>query len=364
MSDLLARAVESIEFASPEYLLALPIAAALLVLGLIVHLLKLRGRPARTHGSSYPLVGRIKLWYVSVLVLAVASIAAARPFFAYGGSSFKRGDVDVAIAIDVSASMWVKDLGPSRLEVAIRDALALQSQDILRGGDRAAVFVFGGTAMRKVHLSTNVERLMDVVGKLRPPETLTGDAFPWDSDIASALEHIYQSLDNQDRFQAGEDEDEWEPVKRTDRVVLLFSDGDFAADAEQMKRLDVALIEIQRRGLAIYPIGIGTRGGVELLEILRDYEPGRDFDDTLPADLADQRTRLNMEGLSLLAQRTGGKTFMIDSVGMNASAFMRDAVDSHRAVSFQLIPEEERQEVWQYVVLTSIVLFVLAVLFY
>jgi hypothetical protein len=144
----------------------------------------------------------------------------------------------------------------------------------------------------------------------------------------------------------------------------MFTDGDFLADAEQVRRADVALTEFQRRGLAIYPIGIGARGGVELMEILRDYVPGRDFDDTMPADLVGQRTRLNMESLTLLAQRTGGKAFMIDSVGLNAAAFMRAAVDAHRAVTFQLIPEEDKQEVWRYVVMAAIALFVLAILFY
>lgn len=364
ISSLLAAVRESLEFGAPQYLTFVPLAAACLLLAAIVQFLKVRGRPPRTHGSTYPLVGRTKLWFAATMVLALAALAAAQPLFVYGGSSFKRGSVDVPIALDVSASMWVKDLGPSRLQVAIREILTLQSEGILQTGDRAGLFVFGGTTIRKVHLSTNIERLVEVVGKLTPPDTLTGDAFPWDSDVASAFEHIYQSVDSQDRFEAGMDESDWTPARRSDRAVILVTDGDFAADQAQMQRLDAALAEFRRRGLAVYPVGIGTRTGHDLTTILQDYEPGRDYDETLPAELEGQRTRLNMTTLSLLAQRSGGRTFMIDSLGSSAAGFLRDVVESHRAVSFQLIPNRQKQEVWQYLVVAGILVLALAVLFY
>ncbi len=365
MAEWFASARQNVEFANPEYLVFVLLAAAFFLLGMVIWVIKLSMRPIRTHGSSYPLIGHVKFWFLTVFVLATASLAAARPFFVYGGSSFKRGDVDVIAAVDGSSSMWVKDLGPSRLDVVVREILNLQGQDILRVGDRSGLYVFGGTTIRKVHLSTNAERLMDVAGKLKPPETLTGDAFPWDSDVASAFENIYQSVDNQDRFQAGEDEDDWKPVRRSDRLVLLFTDGDYyLADAEQAKRLDVALAEFQRRGLAVYPIGIGTRTGMPLTEVLRDYDPGRDYDASLAEELEGQHTRLNMDSLSYIAQRTGGKVFTIDSIGLSASTFIHDIVDSHRNISFQLIPSDDKQEVWQYVVMAGIFLFLIGVLFY
>ena len=109
---------ESVEFTNPEYLAIVPIAGLLLVFGLLVFALRLQMRPARTEGSSYPFFGHIKFWFLAIGALALVAVAAARPFWVYGGQSFKRGDVDVVVAIDASASMWVKDLGPSRLELA------------------------------------------------------------------------------------------------------------------------------------------------------------------------------------------------------------------------------------------------------
>ena len=363
MATRLAAIEGSVEFANPEYLMVVPIAAILLVFGLLVFGLRYVLRPVRTHGSSYPLVGAIKFWFLLVFSLVLVATAAARPFWIYGASSFKRGDVDVAVALDVSASMWIKDLsGQSRLQIAIREVLNLYTQEILTPGDRVALFVFGTTAVRKVHLSSNAERFINQVGRISPPQTLSGDAFPWDTDIATAFEHVYSSIDNQDRFESG-DED-WAPRRRSDRMVILLTDGDFVGDREQTTRLDQALAEFQRRGLAVYPLGIGSPIATDLDQVLLDYVPGLDYDFTLVADLEGLRTRLQSEGLAMVEQRTGGKSFTVDSAGISAAPFLRNAVNSHRAISFQLIPADDRQEVWQWVLALAVLTFVLAILFY
>jgi hypothetical protein len=362
MGELQSALRESVEFQNPEYLTFVPLAGLMLLFGILVFVLRLRLRPAKSHGSSYPLFGHIKFWFLAVLALSVLSVAAARPFWVYGGSSFKRGDVDVAVIIDASASMWVRDLGPSRLEIAVREALGLYTEDILTPGDRVALFVFGTTALRQVHLSSNAERFVEQVGQLAPPEQLSGDAFPWDSDIAAAFEHVYQSLDNQDRFDSG-DED-WQPEERSDRVVLLFTDGDFAADAEQLARLDQALSEFRRRGLTVYPVAIGSRTGVELDLVLQDYVRGVDYDETLEADLEGIRTILNTDGLGMLETRLGGRSFIIDSAGLSADSFLQNVINSHRSVSFQLIPADDTQEIWQWVVVLAVLVIVVAMLFY
>ena len=353
---------ESVEFANPEYLAIVPVAGLLLVFGLLIFAVRLLLRPVRTAGSSYPLFGHIKFWFLAIAALALVAVAAARPFWVYGGSSFKRGDVDVVVAIDASASMWVKDLGPSRLDLAVREALNLYTQDILTPGDRTAVFVWGTTALRRVHMSANAERFVEEVGRIGPPTALSGDAFPWDSDVATAFETIYLSLDNQDRFEDGEED--WAPEERSDRLVLLFTDGDFLIDAEQMSRFDVALGEFRRRGLAIYPVGIGSRTGVNVDSVLTDYIRGVDYDETLEADLEGQRTRLGLDGIAMLEQRTGGRSFIVDSPQLSSDTFLRNVVDSHRSISFQLIPAEDEQEVWQWVVMLAILVFVGAMVFH
>jgi Mg-chelatase subunit ChlD len=351
-------------FETPQYLSVLPVAAALFMFWLAVYFFRLGSRPVRTHGSSYPVLGHIKFWVLITAVLALTAVAAARPFFAFGTSTFQRGSVDVVIAVDGSASMWLKDVtGRSRLEIAAREILGLHGQNILTPRDRLALFVFGSTAVRKSHLSNDLGRFVDSVGRLRQPANLTGDAFPWSTDIASALEHVYHSIDNQDRSETGEND--WTPSHRTDRLLLLFTDGDFTVEPEQRAGLEQALAECRRRGLTIYPIGIGSRMGREISEVLRDYQRGRDYDDILATELEEEpRSRLVTEWLTLMEQRTGGRTFVIENASTTATGFLRKAVEGHRGISFQLIREESRQEVWQYVMALAILVFAVAVLFY
>ena len=362
MNGFLAVFEDTVEFANPEYLMVVPLAALLLLFGGVIFAVRLGLRPVKTHGSSYPLFGHIKFWFLAILALVAVGTAAARPFWVYGGRSFKRGDVDVAVVVDGSASMWVKDLGPSRLELAVREALNLYTEEIVKPGDRAALFVFGTTAVRRAHLSSDADRFVEQLGRVAPPVTLSGDAFPWDSDIAAAFEHVYQSLDNQDRFESGDER--WVPQQRSDRLVLLFTDGDFLTDADQMSRLDVALSEIQRRGLSVYPIAIGTRTATDLDIVLQDYVRGIDYDDALAAELEGLRTRLNTESVDMLAQRTDSRSFIIESPGVSSAQFLRTVVDSHRSISFQLIPAEDQQEIWQWVLVFAVGVFVLAVLLY
>ena len=79
---------------------------------------------------------------------------------------------------------------------------------------------------------------------------------------------------------------------------------------------------------------------------------------------AEIRTRLDTDGLGMLEQRTGGRSFVIESAGVSATPFIRSAVNSHRSISFQLVPAEDKQEIWQWVLAFAVVVFVLAVLFY
>ncbi len=66
----------------------------------------------------------------------------------------------------------------------------------------------------------------------------------------------------------------------------------------------------------------------------------------------------------MLEQRTSGRSFVIDSAGVSAVPFLRNAVNSHRAITFQLVPADDRQEVWQWVLALAVLLFVAAVVFY
>ena len=58
---------ESVEFANPEYLAIVPIAGLLLLFGLLIFAVRLLLRPVRTAGTTYPLFGNIKFWFLEII---------------------------------------------------------------------------------------------------------------------------------------------------------------------------------------------------------------------------------------------------------------------------------------------------------
>jgi hypothetical protein len=349
-----------VQFHDPIYLDVAVLAAAVLCLGIAVQIVLVRRRPARTRGSSYPLLGGSSLWFVTTILLGVAAVAAARPLLVSRDAAFTRGSVDVALLVDVSASMWARDLGVSRLEIAAREALGLR--DMLRPGDRAALFVFGGSAIRKVHLSANLDRLAEIVVNLRPPDVVAADAFPWESDVVNALEHLSAALDTQDRFESRQPH--WQPEPRANRFVVLFTDGDFSLDAEHAQRLEDALALFRRRGVSIYAVGIGTKAGAGLADVLSQYRRGDGVDTSLLQEIADLKTSLNPAAVELFSRRTGGNAALIEQPLGGAQDLLRQAVNSHRAVSLQTGADEQKQEIWGRVLSAGLLLLAAAILFY
>ena len=63
-------------------------------------------------------------------------------------------------------------------------------------------------------------------------------------------------------------------------------------------------------------------------------------------------------------QRSGGGSFVLENIGLSAAPFLRNAIDAHRAITFQLIPSEDQQEIWQWFVILAILVVVVAMLFY
>ena len=114
----------------------------------------------------------------------------------------------------------------------------------------------------------------------------------------------------------------------------------------------------------MYSVGIGSRTGTNLDDVLRNYVRGIDYDESLAADLDQIRTRLDTDGLNMLDQRTDGRSFVMESAGVSATPFLRTAVNAHRSISFQLVPAEDKQEMWQWVLAFAVMVFVVAVLIY
>ena len=176
MSELLAAFEGSVEFANPEYLMVVPVAALLLVFGLVVFGLQYVLRPGED-----PWVVVSACWSHQILVSCsfCPSCWWRQRRRVPSGSTGPRASSGV-----MSMWRWRSTSRPrcgSRISADCHasksgsgEVLNLYTQEILTPGDRVALFVFGTTAVRKVHLSSDAERFINQVGRIAPPSTLSG----------------------------------------------------------------------------------------------------------------------------------------------------------------------------------------------
>lgn len=196
-------------------------------------------------------------------------VAASGPYLSQSGDAPRRFGLDLAVVIDISPSMAADDIEPTRLKRA-----ALETQDLIRrlGDDRAALVVYSAYAYRLLPLTPDLELLNYYAGALAPDLTRRHG-----SNLAQALEFAGQTL--------GDD-------RARGRAVVLLSDG----ETEDRAGALAAAGRLNRRGIAVFALGIGTVAGAPV--------PGASgFLRTADALVI---SRLDRELLTAIAQQTGG----------------------------------------------------------
>ncbi|MBI3274325.1 MAG: VWA domain-containing protein, partial [Candidatus Colwellbacteria bacterium] len=264
-----------ISFSEPFFLyLLVPVTVAFLVWSAVA-VFRIYSRPKISYGSKYPLLGKVKLWGLFVLPASVFMVLAlAKPIMPGSSVRPSTGDIQVVLLLDSSISMRADDVKLSRLEIAKREISRMGA--MLREGDKVALFTFGKSSNRKLYLTKDLETFFDQVERISFPTKLSNDESVWSTDFATALEHIYQSMDMQDsrgeNYPAGR---KYNPKKRDNRIVIIFSDGEdqmlnsMPANEQEIQqkagyidRRKKVLAEYKKRGLKIYPVGVGTSRGV------------------------------------------------------------------------------------------------------
>lgn len=367
-------------FNDPAFLYLLIPLFVLFILWLGTTITKLIKRPKRTHGSKYPLIGKTKLWGLYAILAGILMVLAmAKPTLNQGSFKASRGDIEVLLVVDRSISMRADDLKPSRLDIAKREASNIEP--LLIEGDKAALFVFGRESHRKIYLSGRFENTFDRLARISFPESLKGDGLIWDSDFASMLENIYQSMDRQDSGDSDYLKKHYVPQKRSNRIVILFSDGedqlkkDKPATQEEteyrnnyVKRLNSALAEFRKRGLKIYPVGIGTEKGVKWPSLLRGYKKGEDYPEGLIEYWQKGVSRIDKENLTFLARSTGtepgNNVWKVESGPTTVKSYLNMAIKSNRRVVLEFGQSESDQDLWQYFLIVAVGVLVLGILFY
>jgi Ca-activated chloride channel family protein len=175
---------------------------------------------------------------VSALALRMGAIAllgvgAAGPQWGREAVRRQSQGSDVAFVVDVSASMEVRDVAPTRMEEARREAVALLER---LQGSRVGVVAFAGDAVRLCPLTLDqaaVRLTLETIG----PGTVSEPG----SDLGRALRAGLKLLP------AG---------RRDEQALVVWTDGE---DLEGHAR--ETFEELRRSGLRVFVVGVGTPAG-------------------------------------------------------------------------------------------------------
>ena len=259
---------------------------------------------------------------LSLLCFTLILLALARPQMGKGKLQIKSEGVEVMVAIDVSRSMLVEDVKPSRLEHAKKEIIRLLD---MMGGDKVGLLAFAGSAVLLSPMTTDKSALKMFLETLSPNSVETQG-----TELKKALE------ESRDAFKRGGEE--VGPNQRITRVVVLISDGE---DHEE-GALKVAG-ELAKNGTRVFTMAFGTeRGGKVPLRDARGVLKGYQKDKTGKEILS----KVAGESLRQLA-RAGKGSFYHVTFGGNHMKLLKEDLDKLEKAEFDSLTSESFDEKFQ-----------------
>ncbi len=215
----------------------------------------IRFAPLQYHRGSQRRAVLLRLGLVlELLLLATVVVALAGPQQVDIVESVTSEGLDVAMVLDISASMQAADLSPNRLE-----ALKTVATEFLYrgGGNRVGVFAFAGHTFTQTPLTTDHMILEELIGSLAYESinhaesggTAIGDA------MLVAADALVSS-----------------GVTGRDQVILLISDGESNVGIDP----ELSARHLREQGIRLHVIGIG---GDEPVEVMVHGKPFINADD-------------------------------------------------------------------------------------
>jgi Ca-activated chloride channel family protein len=261
---------------------------------------------------------RQQVWLVAVFFLV---LALARPQWGRIEETVRASGLDVVLALDVSQSMDVEDIAPSRIKKARHMMQGLI--DRLQG-DRLALVAFAGSAYLACPLTTDAGYVAETLSVLSP-RLIQNQG----SDLGIALDTAARALDR-----GGEESKLPRGSESASKAVVVFSDGeDHQPGALEQARL------LKERGIRLYVIGLGSEKGGPIP--LRD-EGGRLLGFKKDAAGAQVVSSFRPRHLSAVAQEGGGKYFPatpseseVEEIVSDLGRMTRGDYAERRVVSYQ-----------------------------
>lgn len=213
-----------------------------------------------------------------LLALAAGVVAIMNLRKPADSDSQARKGIDVVIAMDVSKSMLATDLQPNRLERAKQFVTKLMAA---LPNDRIALVLFAGKAYMQMPLTTDHNAAQMFVSAASPA------AVPQQGTVISEALKMSSKAFN--------------TTERRFKAVVLISDGeDHDVEADKTSR------ELAEQGMMINTVGIGSPEGANII----DPATGENKKDEMGNTVI---TKLNEEGLKLIAENTNGVYVRLES---------------------------------------------------
>lgn len=274
--------MNSIEFASPNFLFGL-IITPLLIIWYIFSCNKQQAFLRFSDTSFFDKLPRSWKSYLrhivfalNIAALSLFIIALARPQSSSKNTKVNVEGIDIVLAMDISSSMLAADLKPDRLEAA--KAVA---SDFVNGrpGDRMGLVVFSGETFTQVPLTTDHGMMLNMLKDMKCGMLEDGTAIG--DGLASAVSRLKDS-------------------EAISKVVILLTDGDNnAGSIDPVMAAEMAKLF----GIRVYTIGAGTRGTAP-------YPVQTPFGGIQYQQVP---VTINDELLQQIANDTGGKYFRAES---------------------------------------------------
>lgn len=228
------------------------------------------------------------IFYITGFIFLILS--AARPRWGLDEINSEIIGRDVIILVDVSYSMTVPDVYPSRLELLKKSLINMLSSGIT---DRIGVMVFSDETEMIVPLTHDYTAVSHFIQGIYPGMTGRGG-----TDIGKALLAAFDFF--------GDD-------ISTDKMILLLSDGEDLSDT-----FKVNINRFREAGIKIFSVGIGTQNGQPVPVVDEKGEIKSYVRDRSGSPVV---SRLDEKFLTGISELTGGKYYRISSFSDNLSEF-------------------------------------------
>ncbi len=342
---------QELTFARPHYL---DFKAFLLagVFGLLTTLLLKRMlRPRHAKDSRQKLIGPDWTWIFGSVLAGFMLFALAGPKTDIFRTIQSRNNLDIIVAADKSTSMAIRDMGRfSRHEVMVKEILAFVGSSAVHQGDRLTLFAFSEKSNWRMPLSQDKEEFAEKLLELEhPKDRVYYDRSQLVTYFSELLDHIPKALAEQDSLLTVGRFSSLVGWTSYPRVVLLFSDGDSYDSI-----LNVVLNRFAEEDIRVYAIGIGSeKGGNIVVRTPVENEPSK----LEPTEIS---SRLNMETLDLIKNKTGGKSYAVSSPNSQVQSFLAAAVAENRKPTLGLVLTGEAKNFWwDFLAVPALVLVVL-----